>query len=574
MLNFHYRKDHLKEEAYIETMLTGKQLLMTTLLNKGTAFSAAERDIFKLHGKLPYCIETLEQQVKRTYAQYSRYTIDLSKNIYLNDLRDRNETLFYALLKEHVDEMLPVIYTPIVGDAVKAYSREFRAPRGLYLSYPDRGRIREILKNRSHPDVDLIVVTDGGGVLGIGDQGIGAIDIPIAKLMLYSLFGGIFPGRTLPITLDVGTNNVSLLNDPYYLGWRHERITDSAYDEFVDEFIEEVKREHSHVFLHWEDLGQRNAQHVLKRYKDHICTFNDDIQGTGAVVVSSVLSAVQAKGERLTDQRIVLFGAGTAGIGIVEQLHDAMVRSGASDEQARKCFWLLDRPGLLMKDIPGLTEGQQRFARSASETVGWERGEFGMIGLTQVVNSIKPTILIGCSAVPGAFNESVIRLMHKSCPRPIIMPLSNPTERAEATPDDLIRWTQGDALIATGSPFAPVCYEDKTIPISQCNNALVFPGIGAGILAVKAKKLTDEMLWAACQAICKFSPIESAAHPDALLPSLKNARSVSKAIAIAVANVAREQGLDQSDHSVSVEDLVHYSMWEPHYLPFEKVDEV
>jgi len=571
MLVFKQVKEPSTGQMWIETPLCGKALLNTALLNKGTAFTLEEREMFGLLGKLPSRVETLDEQVTRVYEQYKRYKNDLSRNIYLNNLRDRNETLFYRLLNEHATEMLPIIYTPIVGTAVKEYSREFRGPRGLYISYADRHKIDEILQNRTHPAIDLIVATDGGGVLGIGDQGIGAIDIPIAKLMVYTLFGGIHPSATLPIMLDMGTNNEELLNDPLYLGCRYPRINDEQYDEFIDLFMQAVRRQFPQVFLHWEDLGQRNAHLLLQRYRTSDCTFNDDIQGTGAVALAALTAAVKSIGQPLTIQRIVVFGAGSAGMGIVEQITAALQVAGLTAEQAHACFWLVDKTGLLTTESAYLTPAQEGYARKASDVALWNRDMGGIIDLAEVVNHVKPTVLIGCSTVTGAFNEAIIRAMSSYCERPIIFPLSNPTERAEAKPYDLIIWTQGRAIIATGSPFPDVVWQNKVIRIPQCNNALVFPGIGLGVLAVRAKYLSEEMIWAACEAIADCAPINQFSHAP-VLPFLGDARALSRIVAIAVAKKAVGQGLARASVDVSkVEPLVDALRWQPEYLPFKFV---
>ena len=569
MLVFKQVKDATTGKSWIETPLQGKTLLNSALLNKGTAFTLEERDQFNLLGKLPSRVETLDEQVARAYEQYRRYKNDLSRNIYLNNLRDRNETLFYRLLNEHATEMMPIIYTPIVGTAVKEYSREFRGPRGLYITYPDRHRIDQILQNRTHPEIHLIVATDGGGVLAIGDQGIGAMDIPIAKLMVYTLFGGIHPSATLPIMLDVGTNNEELLNDPLYLGCRHPRISDDQYDEFIDLFMKAVRRQFPQAFLHWEDLGQRNAHLLLQRYGHTDCSFNDDIQGTGAVTLAALTAAVKSIGQKLTQQRIVVFGAGSAGMGITEQITTALQVAGLTPEQARGCFWLVDRPGLLTSDMSQLTSAQVGYARKPEDVALWNRDITGMIDLAEVFHHVKPTVLIGCSTVTGAFHEDIVREMASYCERPIIFPLSNPTERAEAKPHDLIAWTQGRAIIATGSPFADVIWQNKVIRVPQCNNALVFPGIGLGVLAVRASYLSEKMIWAACEAIADCAPINQYSHAP-VLPFLGDARALSRIVAVTVAKQAVKEGLARVDvaNDKMVDELVDALRWQPEYLPF------
>lgn len=567
MLNFKLKKDG-QGQQYLETDLAGKPLQTTPQLNKGTAFDERERIEFDLLGKLPERIETLEEQIQRVYVQFGAYKSKLQRNIYLNNLHDRNQTLFYKLVSSHLSEMIPIIYTPIVGNAVKKFSQEFRQPRGLYISYPNMDRIGQILDNRSNPDIDLIVVTDGEGVLGIGDQGIGGMDIPVAKLMVYSLCGGINPTRTLPILLDVGTNNEAHLADPLYLGWRHRRVEGADYDNFIAKFIQEINKRFPTVFLHWEDFGRANARRILEEYQDEVCTFNDDIQGTGSVALAALMAAVEKKGGHLPDQRIIVYGAGTAGTGISDQICDAMVRLGLTPEEARKRFWLVDRDGLLLETSEH-TKGQQQFLRKLQDVEGWEIGEAGL-NLATTVHYVKPTILIGCSSVTGAFTQEIIEDMAAHCEMPIILPLSNPTERAEAEPQKIMEWTRGRALIATGSPFPPATFEARTSTISQCNNALVFPGLGLGITAVKARRLTDDMIWAATQALSAYAPIRQDIHAP-LLPSLEQAPVVARKIALAVAQKAIDQGLAQEDIVGSLESHIESLFWTPAYVPYYRI---
>jgi malate dehydrogenase (oxaloacetate-decarboxylating) len=570
MLNFKVKKDKATNETWIETSLSGKPLLMTPQLNKGTAFSTEERHLFGLMGKLPCRIEELHEQAMRTYLQYKSYDTLLQKNRYLHNLHNTNQVLFYKLLQNHMEEMIPVIYTPIVGTAVMEFSKQFRQARGIYISYPERENMLEILQNRSNPEIDLIVVSDGEGVLGIGDQGVGAMDIPIAKLMVYTVAAGISPLRTLPVLLDVGTNNQQLLDDPLYLGWRNKRITGSEYDDFINQFVTAARTSFPNVYLHWEDFGRKNARRNLDRYRNEICTFNDDIQGTGVVTLAAMLAAVRVSGLNLDQQRIVIFGAGTAGVGIADQICTAMQREGASEAHARSCFWLLDRSGLLNENSLTLSPEQQRYARKASELTGWKVQQANRISLEDVIRNVHPTILIGSSTSPGAFTEDMIREMATHVDRPIIFPLSNPTDKSEAKPEDLLHWTQGKALIATGSPFPPVDFDGRQIQIAQCNNALVFPGIGLGVLATKSKLVTEEMLWAACEKTMACSPILH--DPNApLLPKLDKAQALSREIAIAVANQAIKEGMAQVDTNVPVEELINRVIWEPQYLPYRKV---
>lgn len=550
MLLYELHQDPVTNEEWIETDLHGKALLVTYLLNKGTAFTYEERCALGLLGKLPAKIETLDEQIVRAYHQYKKYRSDLQKHIYLNNLHDKNEVLFYKLVSEHLVEMIPILYTPSVGKAVKAFSHEFRQPRGLFISYKDQDNIDLILENRTHPELSVIVVTDGERVLGIGDQGVGAIGIPIAKLMLYTICGGINPYHTLPIMLDVGTNSPKLLKDPLYLGWRHPRIQGKEYDQFIEKFVRGIQKHFPNTFLHWEDFGRDNARRILERYRNQLCTFNDDMQGTSVVAVSAVLTAMDRVGQKLADQRIVIFGAGTAGVGIADRLVDSLVRQGVSEKAARAQIWLIDRDGLLVRNSPGLMPFQLPYVRDEKQG----------LSLADVVKKTKPTILIGCSAVGGSFTEKIVREMALHTKRPIIFPLSNPTEQSEATPQDLLKWTSGKALIATGSPFGDFC--------AQCNNAFSFPGVGLGLIASRAKYLTDGMLWAACEALSRAAPV----GPNApLLPTLSEARAVAIKIAVAVVNKAREEGHARLDSTISAEDAVKKTLWEPYYREIRRV---
>lgn len=570
MLDFKLCRNKQTGEQYIETSLCGKPLLTTPQLNKSTAFTNEERKEFGLLGKLPHRVETLDEQVKRAYLQYSGYTTRLQQNIYLNNLHDKNQVLFYKLLHRHLGEMLPTIYTPIVGTAVKRFSHEYRQPRGLYIAHSDKNQIEEILNNRSNPEIDVIVVTDGEGVLGIGDQGIGGMDIPVAKLMVYCLCGGINPVRTLPVFLDAGTNNQELLNDPMYLGCRQPRISGPAYDDFIATFVNEIQKQFPNAFLHWEDLGRGNARRILDQYQNQLCTFNDDIQGTGAVALAALLSACDVTNSKLSEQRIVVFGAGSAGTGISDQIIDALVRAGLSPEQAHQRFWLIDRQGLLLTTDVELTEAQKPYARTPEEVSQWNINQKQQPSLTDTVRHIKPTVLIGCSAQPGAFSQDIIEIMSKNCERPIVFPLSNPDEKCEATPADILLWSQGKALIATGTAFPPVEYQNRMVQIAQCNNALVFPGIGLGVLAVNASKLNKDMILAAADALCGFAPSKKDSFQP-LLPSLDDAQLVAKEIAVAVARCAIETGNARKNKKADLVALIADMFWEPRYLPFKKV---
>ncbi len=554
-------------EKELHTSISGKALLTIPQLNKGTAFSRAERQTFGLTGKLPCNIECLDEQVKRAYVQYKSYDEQINRNIHLNSILNTNQVLFYRLVKNHIEEMLPTIYTPIVGNAVKVFNKKFMQPRGLYISYDDQDRIEEILDNRSNPDIKLIVVSDGEGVLGIGDQGVGAMAIPVAKLMVYTAFAGINPLNTLPIMLDAGTNNKELLEDPLYLGWRHPRLSGEEYNAFIKKFINAVKKKFPHVFLHWEDFGRTNAYQNLITYRKDTCSFNDDIQGTGVVALAATLSACLHTNTSLKEQRIVVFGAGTAGMGVTDSICSGIEHAGLTTEQAKACFWLIDRPGLLTEHSDDITEAQKPFIRSKAEIENWQVADKNNITLLEVIKNVKPTILIGASARAGAFSEDVITEMAKHVDRPVIFPLSNPTEKAEAKPEDIMKWTDGKAYIATGSPFPAVECNGETCKISQCNNYLAFPGIGLGVISIQAKQLSDKMLAAASQALSRYTCQD--AH--SLLPSISQAEDASKRIAIAVAKAGIEEGLANIDINKPIEELIEENIWEPHYLPYKLV---
>lgn len=565
MLKYTTLIDHGMGREWIETELTGKELLVTPLLNKGTAFTEKERHDLGLLGKLPYGVETLEQQLGRAKSQYNRYSNTMQKYIYLNNLHDKNEILFYALLLDNLHETLPLIYTPGVSAAVKNFSHEFRQPRGLYISYPDRDKMEEVLDNRTHAEIDLLVTTDGERILGIGDQGIGGMDIPVAKLVVYSLCG-VNPYKTLPIMLDVGTNNQQLLNDPLYLGWRHPRITGKEYDEFIERFVNAIKVKFPNCMLHWEDFGQHNARRILETYRLKHCSFNDDMQGTAVVTLAALLAAIKASNVSITDQRVVVYGAGTAGLGIADQLYNAMLHFGVKPEVARSHFWLVDRQGLLVEGMENLNPFQVPYARGKSEENQWPADKRDLLS---VVKQVHPTILIGCSTVKGAFDEAVVKAMAVHAKNPIICPLSNPTENSEGNPEDMIQWTDGKALIATGSPFAPVEYQGKTYKIAQCNNALSFPGIGLGVIATRASVVTDNMLWAATQAISERAPILE--HPSLpLLPDVTEIPELAKHVAHAVAKQAIADGVAQHKPNMDFATFIKENTWKPYYRPIRK----
>ncbi len=546
----------------------GPALMATPLLNKGSAFSAEERSSFNLEGLLPETTETIQEQVERAYQQYKSFESDMDKHIYLRNIQDTNETLFYRLVQNHISEMMPIIYTPTVGAACENFSNIYRRGRGLFISYPNRDRIDDLLNNAANHNVKVIVVTDGERILGLGDQGIGGMGIPIGKLSLYTACGGISPAYTLPIVLDVGTNNPQRLADPMYMGWRHPRITGPDYDAFVEEFIQAVQRRWPDALIQFEDFAQKNAMPLLERYKDRICCFNDDIQGTAAVTVGSLLAACKAAGTQLSKQRITFLGAGSAGCGIAEAIIAQMVSEGISDSKARSQVYMVDRWGLLQEGMPNLLDFQQRLVQKHSNTKEWENEGNGF-SLLDVMRNAKPTVLIGVSGAPGLFSQEVIEEMHKHCKRPIVFPLSNPTSRVEATPNDIIRWTNGEALVATGSPFDPVVHEGRTYPIAQCNNSYIFPGIGLGVLAVNAKRVTDEMLMESSRALATCSPLAINGR-GALLPPLEEIHLVSKKIAFAVAKKAIEQGVALEITDEALNDAIDQAFWQPVYRRYKR----
>ncbi|MGF6190859.1 NAD-dependent malic enzyme [Serratia sp. 2723] len=546
----------------------GPILLEFPLLNKGSAFSEEERSNFNLHGLLPEAIETIEEQVERAYRQYQDFKNDNDKHIYLRNIQDTNETLFYRLLDSHLSEMMPIIYTPTVGEACEHFSDIYRRARGLFISYPNRDRIDDMLQNATKQNVKVIVVTDGERILGLGDQGIGGMGIPIGKLSLYTACGGISPAYTLPVVLDVGTNNPQRLNDPLYMGWRHPRISGDEYHAFVEEFIQAVKRRWPNVLLQFEDFAQNNATPLLNRYRDELCCFNDDIQGTAAVTLGSLIAASRAAGSQLRDQTVAFLGAGSAGCGIAEQIIAQMKSEGLSEEEARARVFMVDRFGLLTDKLPNLLDFQSKLVQKSASLEQWQV-ESDAISLLEVVRNAKPTVLIGVSGQPGLFTEELIREMHQHCPRPIVMPLSNPTSRVEARPEDIINWTDGAALVATGSPFSPVTYKDQLFPIAQCNNSYIFPGIGLGVLAAGAKRVTDAMLMAASRALADCSPLATDGH-GALLPNIDDIQGVSKCIAMEVGKAAQLQGVAVVTSEEALSKAIEHNFWRPQYRIYKR----
>ena len=546
----------------------GQALLETPSLNKGTAFTYEERRILGLDGLLPPVVETIEEQSVRAYKAYLRKHDDLERHIYLRQLQDTNEVLFYRLLLDHIEEMLPIVYTPVVAEACQEFSHIYRRPRGLIISYPLRDNIRRLLQNRPNDDVSVIVVTDGERILGIGDQGVGGLGIPIGKLSLYTLIGGVPPTQTLPVILDVGTNNVERLADPEYLGWRHERITGDSYDDFVDRFVQALKEELPHTLLQWEDFAKDHARPILDRYRDQLLTFNDDIQGTAAVASGAIFSAVRVSGRRLREQQIVMLGAGSAGIGVADFLREAMVADGLTQQEARSRFWLIDRDGVLHSQRTDLSTEQRVYAQPVERLADFPRNSVNNnVGLSEVIHRIDATILIGLSTLAGAFSESIVREMARKCPRPIILPLSNPTSKSEAIPEDLLCWTDGRALIAAGSPFPDVHYQGRSIRIAQCNNVYIFPAMGLALLATRTRRVTDSMFLAAAHALAAQSPaIADASAP--LLPKLTGLRQAAVEIAFAAAEQAQREGLSPKTAPEALRNAIISAQWAPHYSSY------
>ncbi len=560
--------------APIDVEKTGPELLRDPLLNKGTAFSEAERDAFSLHGLLPPHVGSLEDQLRRRLDGFRAKPTDLEKYVFLRGLQDNIETLFYALLSAHLEEMLPIVYTPAVGEGCIRFSDVWSKPRGLFVSYPQRHRIEQMLADPRLDGVEVIVVSDGERILGLGDQGAGGMGIPIGKLSLYTACAGIHPATTLPILLDAGTDNEERLVDPLYIGWRSHRIRGQEYDDFVEAFVSAVTRRWPNVLLQWEDFARQNAGRLLDRYRDRLCTFNDDVQGTAAVAAGTLLAAIQATGGSMADQRVVIFGAGTAGCGIASLLLRLMIDAGLSEGEARRHFYAVDQAGLLVDDMPGIEGFQRAFTQSRAAVSSWTLeapSPPGRITLLDVMNNAKPTTLIGVSGQAGAFSERVVRAMARGVDRPIIFPLSNPTLRAEASPQDLLAWTEGRAIVGTGSPFPPLMRDGALVNVDQTNNSYIFPGVGLGVLAVGARRITDRMFEVAARTLASASPAKN--DPRAtLLPPVTELRRVAVLVARAVARQARAEGLCEPFDDAQIDGRIDAKMWEPAYPPYRKVE--
>ncbi|OAL45878.1 hypothetical protein IQ07DRAFT_591156 [Pyrenochaeta sp. DS3sAY3a] len=557
-----------------QTSLTGNALLRTPYFNKGSAFTKDERDTFKLHGLLPANVQSLDEQVQRAYAQYSSRPSDLAKNTFMTSLKEQNEVLYYRLILDHLKEMFSVIYTPTEGDAIADYSRLFRKPEGCFLNVDDAGRIEDDIKQWGNPeDIDLIVVSDGQQILGIGDQGVGAILISVAKLVIYTLCAGIHPARTLPVVLDCGTDNKTLLEDDLYLGLRKERATGERYDDFVEQFVRACRKRYPRAYIHFEDFGLNNARRILDKYTPEIACFNDDVQGTGCVTLAAVMAAFKVNGVTWDEARFVMFGSGSAGTGIADQIKDAISQNtGKSVEEAGHQIWCVDKPGLLLKGKKDqLTTAQLPYARDDEEWEGKEHGD-----LFSVVKEVKPHVLIGTSTKPGAFTKDVVQEMAKHVERPVIFPLSNPTRLHEAKPQDLYDWTDGKVLVATGSPFPPVKHNGKDFDISECNNSVTFPGIGLGAILCRTRLMTSALLVAAVKALAAAAPVLNG-KGDGLLPDVEDVREISVQIARNVIKKAVEDDLAQEKDvptdDTELEEWIREQMWNAEYRPVELVEE-
>ena len=540
----------------------GQAALFDALTTKGTAFTQAERRKYGLLGLLPTAVKTLEDQAAHCWHEFCTRHDDLDKHIYLRALQDRNETLFYRVLHDHIPETLPIVYTPTVGEACQRFGEIYRRPRGLFVSYPERDCLDEVLRNRPRHDVDVIVVTDGQRILGLGDQGIGGMGIPIGKLSLYTLIGGIDPARTLPIVLDVGTDNAELVDDPLYLGWRHRRIDDDDYYAFIDQFVTAVREQLPNVLLQWEDFATVHAEPILARYRDQLLTFNDDIQGTAAVTLGALHGAAKVAGRPLSQQQIVMLGAGSAGIGVLDMIRSEMVNQGLSEDAARERIWVVDVDGLLTDDRTDLSAGQRDFAQPADRVSGWGLSEPAQFA--DVVHHVDVGVLLGLSTAAGAFTESIVREMAGKTERPIIFPLSNPTSRAEAHPAELDHWTDGRALIATGSPFAPLHRNGVERPVAQCNNVYIFPAMGLAVTAAQATRVTDEMMRVAAATLGEASPALADAD-QSLLPAWVDVPDVAVRIAHAVAVQAVADGVAPKRSGEELTERITQVRWLPVY---------
>ncbi len=542
---------------------TGRPVLLNPFTNKGTAFTAEERESLGISGLVPPAIFTIEEQLNRVYENYQAKGTSLERFIHLASLQDRNETLFFRLVHEHIDEMMPIVYTPVVGEACQNFSRIWRRARGLYISYEQRDEIEKILANHPRPPA-VIVVTDGERILGLGDQGAGGMGIPIGKLCLYTLCAGIPPHLTLPIMLDVGTDNEDRLNDPLYVGLRHKRIRGKEYQDFVDRFVDAVQKVYPDALLQWEDFLKGNAIFQLNRFRDRLCTFNDDIQGTGGVVVAGVFSGLRITGQTMKDQRILFAGAGASAQGISDLLVSAILEEGLTLEEARERIWTVDSRGLVTKDRQGLEDFKATYARDVAELETYKCEDRSRVTLEETVWGAKPTILIGTSGTPGMFTQPVVSAMAELNDRPMVFPLSNPTSKSECTAEQAIQWSDGRAIVATGSPFDPVEHKGRQYRIGQGNNAFIFPGVGLGVWVGRAKRVTDGMFLAAAKALAD-QVTEADLAEVAVYPQLTRIRECSRAVACAVVRCAIEEGHADKDAQENLEERIEKAMWFPEY---------
>jgi malate dehydrogenase (oxaloacetate-decarboxylating) len=552
----------------LQVSLSGFSLINSPRLNKGTAFSDHERDVFDLHGLLPPHVGSLDEQLERRVKALEKQPTPFAKYSFLRDLQDTNETVFYALLVRNVEQMLPFVYTPTVGEGCQRFSEIWRKPRGLFLSYPNKNRIARILDHARYDKVKCIVVSDGERILGLGDQGAGGMGIPIGKMALYTALGGIHPENCLPILLDVGTDNEERLEDPIYVGWRNKRVRGPEYDDFVDTFVSAVKARWPHVLLQWEDFAGSNAARFLARYRNQLCTFNDDIQGTAAITTTTLISAINVTGIPLEQQKILIVGFGSAGLGITSLLEQFIEERGLSQAQARARFYAMDQYGLISQGRKNVEAEQRPYAREEQEVQSWKQSN-GEITLLDVVRNVKPTVLIGVSGQAGIFTEQVVREMAKYTNRPVIFPLSNPTSRSEATPQDLMDWTEGRALIGTGSPYDPVIFGGKTIHVAQTNNSYIFPGLALGIIASRARFVTDSMVKAAATELIRHLPTQTDKQAT-LLPPISRARPLGRLIANAVGRQAIKDGQAQVADEDALQRELDVNIWEPQYVPYER----
>lgn len=567
----HYKKwKDSKGNKFIPVSLDGVELLNNRVLNKGTAFTEKERKDFHLAGLLPPKVQSFEDQLGQAYNTFSKQPSNIKKYVYLRSLQDRNETLFYGLVSRHIEEMAPIIYTPTVGQAVQEFSHRFTQHRGLYITPENVENIGQMLGHFSSQNVRIIVVTDSQGILGIGDQGVGGIAISIGKLSLYTLGSGIHPAGCLPIVLDIGTDNEERLNDPMYLGLKQKRLSGKAYDEFIEKFVNQVKKYFPDAILQWEDFSKENAFNNLTKYRHQHPSFNDDIQGTGSVVLAGLINAVKIKREKLADQTYVIYGAGAGGVGVANQIHAALVREGMEAQAAYDKIFILDSRGIVFDNRPNLEDYKKFYAKPVAMSADWKLAEAGKATLTETLENIPTTVLIGTCGVYNSFKEEHVQSMLKITDRPIVFPLSNPTSNCEATPEDLFKWSNGQAIVATGSPFAPVHFNGREYRIGQGNNVFIFPGVGMAAILANAREIDDNLFTVASYALADCVKAEDL-QTGTVYPRFTGLEEASKKVAV---EVVREIIKDQPDHPLHKKDLYDYIsqiMWKPEYYPYKRV---